>query len=393
MHPFTYFAGRMHPGVIGEPAFPPPPVPADPPNESSWLQGVPVATVFPTGGDDGAAISQAFTKYPVVRVIPGETYQLLSPIIMPSYSKLTGDFWNSASGADNYSAGVLNAAGAVLVMAPGFTGSAAIQLVNSGSTQQGAVVIEGLSILGFQLSAGTIYGILVQGAWGACFMRGVCVRRPPADCVRFITDPTSGHIPDDWLISQCKFSNSRNGYGVYAAELADSWWSECESSENFLDGWYINYGVNTRFNNCKGENNTGAGFHLTGLGNNQVQYFTGCSTHINQLDGFLFDNAGPAGGGADSTYVMTGCITQQDSQSSTSGGFAGYRSSGSKARIIGTGCVSQIDLAGTHPQYGASEVSASFGMCFTGSLLQGATATHDDGSNTNALVNQSPVPF
>ena len=64
MHPYTYFGGRMHPGVIGEPAFPPPPGLADPPNEAAWLQGVPVATVYPTGGDDGAAISQAFTKYP-----------------------------------------------------------------------------------------------------------------------------------------------------------------------------------------------------------------------------------------------------------------------------------------------------------------------------------------
>ena len=30
MHPYTYFGGRMHPGVIGEPAFPPPPGLADP---------------------------------------------------------------------------------------------------------------------------------------------------------------------------------------------------------------------------------------------------------------------------------------------------------------------------------------------------------------------------
>lgn len=397
MHPYTYFGGRMHPGVIGEPAFPPPPPLADPPNEATWLQGIPETTVFPTGGDDGAAISQALTKYCNVRLLPVQiagAYQLLSPIVMNSYQRLTGNWPASASPSDNYGAGILNSAGAVLEMSNLFTGgSAAIELINTTSTQQGAVVLEGFTVEGFETTGLNVHGILIDGAWGAGFMRGVCVHRPALDCLHAVADATSGKIPDDWVISQCKFSASRTGYGVYLQDLADSWFTDCESSENALDGWFINYGVQSRWINCKGENNAGNGYHCTGLGQYQVQYFHGCTTHINGKNGWLFDNSGPSGGGTDSTYVLTGCIAQQDSQSSPSGGYAGFGVSGCHARVIGTGCMSQIDSTGVYPQYGASQVSSSFGTCFTGSLLQGATPTFDDGSNTHALVNQSPVPF
>jgi Right handed beta helix region len=322
-------------------------------------------------------------------------YYIDAPIVIPgSQCRLTGDWWWSAVDSDNYSAGAGNTGGALITMVPAFAGSAAIEMVNSTSTQYYGVDISGITIEGNEVAAGTIYGILVDGAWGACFLRGVCIHRPPADCIRFVTDATSGFIPDAWVISECKFSASRNGNGFYAAELADSIITDCESSENALDGWYVNYGVQTRFTACKGENNGEQGFHFSGLGGHQVQYLTGCSTHINGRNGFYFDNGGPSGGGPDSTYILTGCAAQQDGQSGTAAGYGGFASNGSVARIIGTGCMAQTDSTGTHPEYGATEINASFGMCFTGCLFQGATAAvNDDGSNTHALVNQSPVAF
>lgn len=354
-----------------------------------------------TGATDVANINNALAGtgygYPaggayIVRLMPGD-YFINAPIVIPgSQVRLTGDWWWSASVNDNYSAGVGASGGAVIHMVPAFAGLAAITMINSTVGKQFyGVDISGITIEGFAVPAGTIYGIYVDGAWGACFLRGVCIHRPPADCIRFLTDVTTGKIPDDWLITACKFSASRNGYGVFAQDLADSWISDCESSENALDGWYINYGIGTRFTACKGENNGGAGFHLTGLAANQTQWLTGCGTHLNKQDGFLFDNAGPNGGGLGS-YVLTGCVAEDDGQTAAAG-FAGFRSSGCRSRVILTGCATDVTPA-VGPQYGASEVGTSYGMAATGCYLQGVTAaTNDDGTNTHALSNLVPVPF
>jgi hypothetical protein len=355
--------------------------------------------IFPsgdsTGAKDTAAINAGLASGGSVQLMPAPLsapYYINAPITPTSQSCLRGAQWWSGSTNDNYSAGSGTSGGTTIVMVAGFTGSAAILMQNTTGTQYYGVDISGITIEGYELSSGTIYGLLVDGAWGACFLRGVCIHRPPADCARFVTDTTSGKIPDDWVISQCKFSASRAGYGVYAAELADSWFTDCESSENDLDGWYINYGVQSRWINCKGENNGGSGFHLTGLGSYQTQYFTGCSTHINQHHGFYFDNSGPAGGGSGALYVLTGCVAQQDGQASTSGGYAGFAASACTAQVIGTGCVAQEDSTTDYPQYGASQVSSSAGMCFTGSWLKTAAGvTHDDASNTTVLANQFPA--
>ena len=356
--------------------------------------------VFPsgdsTGATDTAAINAGLASGGAVQLVQAPLsapYYINAPITPVSQSRLWGAQWWSASENDNYSAGVGASGGTTIVMAAGFTGSAAIDMTNTTGTQYYGVDLAGFTIEGYELSSGTVYGILVDGAWGAGFIRGVCVHRPPADCIRFVTDTTSGKIPDDWQVTNCKFSASRNGYGVYAAELADSWFTDCESSENDLDGWLVNYGVNTRFSGCKGENNSANGWHFTGVGAHQVQWLTGCSSHINQHNGFLFDNTGPAGGGSGGVYLLTGCVAQQDGQASTSGGYAGFAASGCAALVIGTGCVAQEDSTTDYPQYGASQVSSSAGMCFTGSYLKtSAGVTHDDASNTIALVSQG-VPF
>jgi hypothetical protein len=111
---------------------------------------------------------------------------------------------------------------------------------------------------------------------------------------------------------------------------------------------------------------------------------TAFTSQFNALDGMLFDNS--AGGGL-GTYQLANCVSTKDNQSAGAG-IAGIRSNGCLSRIMSAGHFASGSA------YGASEVAASFGMCFTGSSLAGTTAaTHDDGSNTHALVNQSPVPF
>jgi hypothetical protein len=354
-----------------------------------------------SGATDTAHINEALSNYPVVRLLPGSftnnaltptsPWYINAPIVVPSNTRLTGDWYWQAVDTDNYSAGYLNTGGVLIIPIRDFNGPAAIQLSNDSSQQQGPQVLEGFTIEGNELAPGSgIHGILIEGAVGAGFIQGVTVHRPDGDCLHMVTGKSTGYIPDDWQINFCKFSGSRSNRGVYLNELADAWFVACESSENFGDNWHCNYGTNTRFFGCKGENSaTGNGWHFGGLGTGEVIELTGCTSQDNHQHGFLFDNDG--GTGEVGTYTLTGCRSWQDGRSQSSQA-AAFASAGCSSRIIGTGCVSSPDSTG--PAFGALETAGSYGMCFTGSYLAGtASATYDDGSNKHALLHQAPVPF
>ena len=174
-----------------------------------------------SGATDAAHINEALKNYPIVRLLPGKftgstfptvrPWYVNAPIIVPSNTRLTGDWLWQAVDSDNYSAGILNTGGVLIIAVPGFRGSAVIELVNDGNQQQGAQVLKGFTIEGDELPSGSgIHGILVSGAVGAGFIQGVTVHRPDGDCLRMVTNGAMGYIPDDWQISFCKFSGSRN---------------------------------------------------------------------------------------------------------------------------------------------------------------------------------------
>ena len=374
------------------------------PSVQSKLSTSSTIQLAPSGDSSGATdtvhINEALKTYPIVRLLPGKftgsslptvsPWYVNSPIIVPSNTQLTGEWFWQAVDSDNYSAGILNTGGVLIIAVPAFRGSAVIELVNHGRQQEGAQVLEGFTIEGNELPSGSgIHGILVSGAVGAGFIRGVTVHRPDGDCLRMVTDDATGYIPDDWQIDFCKFSGSRSN-GVYLSELADSWFVACESSESQLDNWYCNYGTNTRFFGCKGENSgTGNGWHFGGLGTGDVIELTGCTSQVNYQNGFLFDDS--SNSSERGTYTLTGCRSWQDGRAK-SHRHAGFSSAGCRSRIIGTGCVTSPDSTGA--AYGAQETAGSYGMCFTGSYLAGTVGpTHDDGSNDHKLVHQSPVPF
>jgi hypothetical protein len=354
-----------------------------------------------SGATDTAQINWALSQHPVVSLLPGpfssssvssvKPWYINAPIVVPSNTRLTGGWFWQAVDSDDYSAGVLNTGGVLIIPVKDFRGSAVIELVNGTKQQQGAQVLEGFTIEANALPRGSgIHGIIVQGAVGAGFIQGVTVHRPDGDCLHMVTSQSTGYIPDDWQVSFCKFSASRSGRGVYLSELADSWFVACEASENNGDNWDCNNGTNTRFFGCKGENSAaGNGWHFGGLGTGEVIELTGCTSQLNYQNGFLFDNSGSIGGLG--TYTLTGCRSWRDGRTRLDK-YAAFSSAGCRSRIIGTGCVSSPDSTGA--AYGAMEVSGSYGMCFTGSYLAGTTgSTHDDGSNTHALLHQSPVPF
>lgn len=340
-----------------------------------------------TGATDVARINAGLAGGGSVQLAPAPLaapYWINAPILPTTGCRLWGTQWWAASANDNYGAGV-GASGGTVIQATGtFSGAAMINMDNQAVTQLYGADLAGFTLEGFSTSGLGCHGIQVNGAWGACFLRGVMVHRPDQDCLHMNLGG-GNKVPDDWQVSECRFSGSRNGWGVNIANnLPDSWFDSCESSENQLGGWKVNWCDNTRWTSCKGENSiAGPGWQFTGNGVDHTCHLTGCSSNANAQDGFLFDNSV---GGALGSYILTGCKSTADNQAA--GAFSAFRSNGSKSRIMGTGCFA----AGA--KYGADEVASSYGMCFTGSWLAGTTAaTHDDGSNTHALVNQSPVPF
>jgi hypothetical protein len=328
-----------------------------------------------------------FTEAALPTVRP---WHVNAPIVVPPNTRLTGGWYWQAVDSDNYSAGPLATGGVLIIPVKDFAGSAVIEMVNRSGQQQGAQVIEGITIEGDELPRGSgIHGILIQGAIGAGFIQGVTVHRPDGDCLHVVTDPGSGRIPDSWQVSFSKFSGSRSGRGVWLAEFPDSWFVACEASENQGDNWYCAFGTNTRFFGCKGENSkAGNGWHFAGLFEGQVIELTGCTSQLNFASGFLFDDSARGGLG---TYTLTGCRSWQDGRS-RSKACAGFAVIGCHSRVIGTGCVASPDATGA--AYGALQAAGSYGTCFTGAYLAGnAGAIHDDGAGRHPLVHQSPVPF
>ncbi len=363
-----------------------------PPVPGGGRGGVPSPPVYiPPSGDtsgatDVAAINVALAGGGSVQLIEAPLnapYYVNAPIVMSSQSRLWGAQWWAGSQSDSYGAGSGGSGGTVIVATPGFTGPGVISMVNTTSTQYYGVDLAGFTLECYEVSTPGVHGIVCEGAWGAGFIRGVTVHRPPGDCFHFEAG-ASPYVPDEWIFDSCKASASRNGNGFFVVQLPDAVFINCNGSENSLDGWVFSYNTNSKVVACKGENNGQAGFHCAGFSAGEYMQFAGCNTNFNGQDGWLFDNSGSGGLG---TYLLSGCRASNDGQA---GGttYAGFRASGCLSRIIGDGCVA-LGAA-----YGAAEGGSSYGMCFTGSYLSGTTAgTHDDGTNTHVLVNQSPVPF
>ena len=346
---------------------------------NAWPAGASnFALIPPGGGDDAVTINAALAAGQPVFLVPGMTYNIATPILPQNQSFITGWQWNMASQDDNYSGGSGEPTGAVLQALPGFTGPAMIYMPNDTGSQFYGVDISGISLIEFGITS-TMHGIYAYGAWGACFLRGLEIQKMHNDCLRLDVSNITGFITDDWQITDCKFSGARNGYGVNIANnIADSWFDNCEASQCALDGWLVGYVNNTRFSNCKGENNGGAGWHFSGGAGNPCM-LSNCNSQYNNQDGFIWDSSSKG------TYILTGCRSSNDNQS-FGNTYAGFRSVGSAAQIIGTGCYAEDS------PYGAAQGSSATGsMAFTGSYLSGSIApVHDDGTNSIVLANTSP---
>jgi hypothetical protein len=350
---------------------------------------------FPSGDTSGVtdpgAINTILAAGDPVVLLPkaaGNNYYVKTKITPVTGSFLGSEQAWAGSEHDNYGAGTGQPGGAVLWMVSGFSDPYAIDMYNTTTTQAYGADIAGLTIYGEAVpNASGSGGIRIHGAWGAGYIRHVAVLGVVGDCLRCEGDGTTGKVVDEYRFEWLKLSGSYLGNGFWADNIPDSSLLHVHTSNNLLDGIRMGWSTNTRLDHPKSEQNGQAGYHFTGTGGTgDVVTITAATSHVNNQDGMLFDHTTPGEGGS-GTYQLVNCAMVNDGQS---GGttYAGYRSNGCTDRIMAVGCSSQ------QAYYGAAEIATSYGMCFTASWLTGTgAATFDDGSNTHALVNQSPVPW
>ena len=355
-----------------------------------------VVTILPSGDTSGAtdtaainAVISAGGSAVLAATGTGTPYYVNAPLTPATGASLRGAMPWSASSYDAYSAAGGGAVGGTVIKGvAGFSGAALINMTNTTGTQRYGALLENFVVDVSAVTTATVEGMHVEGAWGACFMSGVMIFNPGAYCLHFETNSTTHYNPDDWHVFRCKFSGSYNSGGVYADNLPDSWFTDCESSGNQLDNWLLNYSANTHLVDCKGENSAaGAGFHLGGQGGTgRAITLTGCTTHDNFTDEFLFDTDG-SDGASGGIYQLANCTAIKDTGFTSAGSpYAGFRSNGCPNVIIATGCTA----FGTY--YGASQTGTTGGMTFVNSILSGTSAAvHDDGSGTNRLLHLLPA--
>lgn len=362
--------------------------------KKATVSALPVQVLIePSGDTTGAAdvtnINAVLTAGGTAVLAPAPAsapYYVNAPLTPATGASLRGAMPWSASPYDTYGAGIGHTGGTLISAVAGFTGTALVTMTNATTAQYYGVSLQDFTLDCSAVSSAAVEGVHVEGAWGACFMSGVMVYNCGGDCLHFETNSTSNYAPDDWHVFRCKFSASYNSCGVYADNLPDSWFTDCESSENQLDNWLLNYSLNTTLTRCKGENSiAGAGFHLGGQGGlGRALNLTACTTHLNYQDGFLFDTDG-SDGATGGIYQLANCTAINDNQAAGTT-YAGYRSNGCPNVIMAVGC----SAYGAY--YGASQAGVNGGMTFTASSLSGTNAAvHDDRGGVNRLISSLPV--
>jgi hypothetical protein len=372
--------------------------------------GAQATVLAPSGTDDTAAINALIGVTGGACLLKQATYYISAPLTPASGSALIGVSGGWSSVSDAYGPGNAGNApgfptGTIIATLPGFVGEAAILLDNETTntltigpllrdfyldcsamvTQTGTWSVSGKTYSGNGIG---VYGAVVAGQ-----MERVTVSKAQGSCLVFdnaVSLAGTGY-PDNWVVRSCKMSSARGnefagtgnypGHGIVISRMPDPVFSDCESSENFGEGWLINDVANGMFSNCKGENNGDNGWHFVGaFGIGYYQNFVGCTSNFNNKNGFLWDETSGGSGPAD--WNMVGCKSGGDGQSGT--GYAGFAASGSPDRIMLTGCF----VDGNTQSYGISFSGTCFGMIVSGGSFvksgsQTFTALHNSGTVTH----------
>jgi hypothetical protein len=342
-----------------------------------------------TGFADTAAISSALAYMggvgPVqgggtVELIPGR-YFLSRKLTIPPGVALACQ--HLGRGTDNDWPGYPAAGlyGAVLTPVAAFADTAVIDMSNNGLAPSGGQLIRGITIDGRGAPAG-VNGISAAGWIVAVTLEHVLVDKVPGTGI--IQSTVAGQGPDDWYCHDVKASAcGTNGFNIISP---DTWWTDCESSEHLGsgNGWVIGSSGNSRWTGCKGENNAGGfGFFIQSSASSPLN-FSNCTTQFNNKDGWRIENG-------TANIILDSCRSHSDGNA---GGQNGFAIKALPGRVQMGNCMTTLGVASYQVQYGTFYGNASTGHCvLTGCHMEGTLlATKDDGTNTNPLLVQVPVP-
>lgn len=322
-------------------------------------------------------INQLLATIGHVKLAPGQ-YPVTGPVNVPDGAVFESDYCQVIT--PNDFSGVSMTNGAVLQPAGAYTGANGVIQFSATSSSSGRVVrnivIDATAI---EHNTPVVHGIYSTGPVYGAVLDGVLIYKPSGYGI--YTDNTGG-APDSWFVFRCKVSHAVGAAGIWA-NIADTWWIGVESSEGGTatptDGWLVGgAGGNQRFIGCKGENNGGYGWNVNASASDQPMSWTDCGAQINAKSGWFFR------GGTNSTILsLANCRSDND------GGVA-------DAGLLVSGCASRIQVVnfqalselGYGCWYGSSSFELSCVNCYWGAAV---AATHDDGSNTHALVNANPL--
>ena len=349
----------------------------------------------PTGVADSTAAIQAALNAAspgqAVLVPPG-TYKTTSVLTIPTGVTLIG--WppgrTMAIPTGNYGIGGVPLQGAI-IKPTGAGITAAVQFASNASTQYGNQSLRDITINGASMTSGTGHGILADAVAGVTlqFVTVVNVIGDGLHCAGVAG--TGFHPPDFWQVTSCKFSNC-GAWGVNIAGLADSFFTDCESTGNGTGGgWSVTNCGNTRFVGCKGEQNgSGPGWLLTAQSGFSGQVLlTGCTAQNDAQDGYrITGNAAP-----NAIYKISDCSSTADGQNGGigGGGYAGLQVTSFAGTVLAPGFGVTAGTSPASPQYGIAATSSGTIIVDVDSAAGATQALHDGGGNALLQVRSSAV--
>lgn len=348
----------------------------------SAYQQLPATLYMPRtdGGNDATNINTLLSAGKAVELLPGQVYTVTSSIAVPDGGALMSAF---SAGVTVNDFGGVPFVGPIIRAQPPFTGSGIITFTASVATA-------GRLLRGFFIDCTPIrtdglnhHGIYTTGPVYGVTIEDVLIFK--ASGYGLFSDNVGGN-GDAWRVYGLKCSACMGAAGILA-NLPDTWWIGCESSEMLTgDGWLVGGGGgNQRFIGCKGENNAGYGWNIQASVNGPMS-FTDCGAQINTLSGWYIH------GGINAQVIqLNGCRSYGDATGAGATD-AGLRVAAASQRVQVMNFATRKADNNLSPAYGVNYISSSFELSCVNCYWEGVTAaTHDDASNTHALVNTNPL--
>jgi Pectate lyase superfamily protein len=346
--------------------------------------------------DDTVAIQAALSS-----AIPGQTvnlgpnsYVISSDLIVPPGVRLTGPYGQRTE----LGSGTDVASKAKLVMKSGFTGNAAISVIDkqlgSYANDNASVQIANLNIDG-SAATGAFDGIQVNGKCDGLLIENVSIYKAPNCGVRllqFQRVDTNFYKTINFVMTRVVVHNSTSDAFSFNGNT-DAVVRDCYTLGSGGEGFILTTScANMVLANCRSEWSTLNGYHITGSWNTGTGsggvLFDGCSTDRNNRNGFLVDATG------NSPIQISSPMCRRDGRNGGSGGgsYAALAVAAATVPVIinNPSVYPGVDDNGSgtnSPQYGINVTGTSTFMAVNGGgLLHAATTPwNDDGSNTTVV--------